>query len=121
VDDPRLGQLAGAAVENVFTLGLGQVAAGSPFVPAYSAAAGSAPSWRAALAYDAAALIVASVERAAHDGRPTRASVRAALAQTKGYAGVAGRVSFGGNGENTEAAVSVYALTGKVYPGAVVP
>lgn len=120
-DDPRLGQLAGDAVQNVFTLGLGQVAPGSPFVAAYSAAAGYPPSWRAGLAYDAAELLVAAVERAARDGRPTRASVRAALAQTKGYAGVSGRVSFGSDGANTDAAVAVYALTGRNYPGAVVP
>ncbi len=120
VDDPRLSQLAGAATENVFTMGLGQLASASPFASAYSSAAGYAPSWRAGLAYDAAALLVASVERAARDGRPTRASVRTALAQTKGYAGVAGHVTFDARGGNADAAVSVYVLSGRTYPGSLV-
>ena len=117
-DDPRLGRLAGEGMTGVYAVGLAAPAAAGPFAQAYAAAAGYAPSARAAMAYDATTLLIAAVERAARSGRPTRAGVLAELARTKAHPGLAGPITFDATGQNTAALPVVVALHGTDYPGA---
>jgi branched-chain amino acid transport system substrate-binding protein len=63
------------------------------------------------VAYDAAAVLYAAIERAATAGdgsAPTRAAVIAALAATSGVAGVTGELGFDASGDTTNRLVTVF-------------
>jgi branched-chain amino acid transport system substrate-binding protein len=63
------------------------------------------------VAYDAAGVIVAAIDRAikANSGNmPTRDAVRAQVAATAGYAGVTGTIGFNAAGDNSAEIVSLY-------------
>lgn len=121
VDDPRMGRLVGEAMEGVYAVGLAAPVTTGAFSQAYAAAAGYPAGARAALAHDAATLLIAAVERAARSGQPTRASVLAELVKTMDHLGLTGAISFDAQGQNTAARPAIYALRGLTYPGAIVP
>jgi len=119
-EDPRLGQIAGAAADNAYALGVAALPDPGPFVTGYIALARHSPSPRAALAYDATRLLLAAMERAAARGRPTRASLLKEIARTQGFQGVAGQVTFDRKGDNLAARPVIYRFTGGTYPGTLV-
>jgi len=80
---------------------------------AFHAAFGSISAFGAytLVAYDAAAIVYAAIERAATAGggsAPTRAAVIAALAGTSGVAGVTGELGFDASGDTTNRLVTVF-------------
>ncbi len=107
VGGPELGSpvfagRAGPAADGVRWFSAGPAPADLPaeFVAAYQAAAGSPPTPQAALAYDAANLLLDAMERAARQGRGlTRATVSEALAAlgAAGWAGLSGPVLWQSN------------------------
>jgi branched-chain amino acid transport system substrate-binding protein len=64
------------------------------FVAKYKARFGSAPDSMAALGYDAMKLLAAAITRA---GSPDGEAIRRALAETKGWSGVTGQMTFDQN------------------------
>jgi branched-chain amino acid transport system substrate-binding protein len=92
-DSPELGAGLGAALDgsfysHQFSIHDEQAAA---FVDAFRAEHGEAPDAIAALGYDAARLLLDALDRAAGAGG---ADLAAAIASTRGFAGVTGTISF---------------------------
>lgn len=119
-EDPRLGQIAGAAADNAYALGVAALPGPGPFLTGYAALAGHHPSPRAALAYDATRVLLAAIERAAAKGRPTRTSLLTEIAKTRGYQGITGQITFDKNGDNLAARPLIYRFTGGLYPGTAI-
>lgn len=119
-EDPRLGQIAGAAADNAYALGVAALPGPGPFLTGYTALAGHPPSPRAALAYDATRLLLAAIERAAAKGRPTRAGLLTEIAKTQGYQGITGPITFDKKGDNLVARPLIYRFTGNLYPGTAI-
>ena len=117
LDDARLGQLAGAAAESSYVVGLAAMDPASPFFAGYRGLAGKPANARAALAYDATGVLLDAIERAASGGRPSRPRVLAELAKTQGYKGVTGLITFDKKGDNSLARAVIYQLGPRVYPG----
>ncbi|HEY5676371.1 MAG TPA: branched-chain amino acid ABC transporter substrate-binding protein [Myxococcales bacterium] len=88
-------------------------AAAESTLKAFRAAFGTSSAFGAytLVAYDAAAILYAAIERAATAGdgsAPTRAAVIAALAGTSGMAGVTGELGFDASGDTTNRLVTVF-------------
>jgi branched-chain amino acid transport system substrate-binding protein len=87
--------------------------AAEPTLKAFQAAFGTTSAFGAytLVAYDAAAVLYAAIERAATAGggsAPTRAAVIAALAETSGMAGVTGELGFDSSGDTTNRLVTIF-------------
>jgi branched-chain amino acid transport system substrate-binding protein len=70
-----------------------------------------APNNIAALAYDAAGLLLASMKAR---GKADPETIRAALAATEDYAGVTGTIGYGGGGDPVKSALILQITSGKV-------
>ena len=80
---------------------------------------GATPDALAALAYDAAKLLVDAIKRA---GSTDSAKIRDALASTKGFRGVTGVITFDANRNPVKSAVIIEIKGGKqVYRATVNP
>ena len=115
----QLAQIAGDAVAGtchaLTAPVLSDLSPGSAFVARYRELSGTAPGPWAALAYDAAQLLLDAIERTVQaDGAPTREGVAAALAQTRD---AGGQLLFE-QGRRREAEVVLYCYKpGDAYPG----
>jgi branched-chain amino acid transport system substrate-binding protein len=80
------------------------------FVKKYQAKYGSVPDGLATLGYDAAGVLAAALKRAKSLSGP---DIRDAIAATKGYAGVTGKISIDANRDAVKAAVVLKIQDGK--------
>ncbi len=110
LDSPDFAKLAGAtAVGTIYSSAAGPASAypgTAQLVTDYTAKFGSAPTPYVAESYDATAIVLAGIERAAKAANgdvPTRAAVAAEVRATKDFNGVTGSISFDGNGDRAEA------------------
>jgi len=136
IDRPHLARWAGEAAEGTlyatsallvedslachpWTLsGSGQGVPGQArFLADYRELAGTDPGPQAALAYDAAHLLLAALEKAIeNDGRPTREGVLAAL-RDQAYQGLTGSIVFNEKGEQIDPPIQIYMIDESGYPG----
>jgi branched-chain amino acid transport system substrate-binding protein len=118
LNSPQLVQVAGDAAEGVTYVGITPPLEDERFAEAYETLSGGAPGPYAPLYYDAAGLLLDALERCiAREGRPSREGVMAVLAETEGYEGLMGRVSFHEDGQAQQPAVYVYRIVDGRYPG----
>jgi branched-chain amino acid transport system substrate-binding protein len=94
-DSPKLTEIGGAAVEGAYLSNHYSFDDPAPevqrFVAAYKKAYGAEPDSIAALSYDATSLVADAIRRA---GSTESKRVRDALAATKGFAGVTGKITM---------------------------
>jgi ABC-type branched-subunit amino acid transport system substrate-binding protein len=121
VGSPQLVQTAKVAADGLIFVSPGpnptDVGA-DDFAEAFLNLAGFPPGPRAALAYDAANILLDAIEQAilsAH-GSPTRAQVHAEITGTHRQ-GVTGTITFAANGKRLNAPIWVYQITAGEYPG----
>ncbi|MFQ5886052.1 MAG: branched-chain amino acid ABC transporter substrate-binding protein [Anaerolineae bacterium] len=115
-DSPHLAKWAGEAAEGTFYVTSGLLVDDPRFTADYRELAGTDPGPRAALAYDAAHLLLAALEKAIeNDGRPTREGVLAALHQA--YQGLTGPIAFDERGKQIDPPIQVYMIDESGYPG----
>ncbi|MDI6871336.1 MAG: ABC transporter substrate-binding protein [Bacillota bacterium] len=89
------------------------------FVAAYEKKFGMKPDAAGALTYDAAYIVFQAIEKA---GKLDRKAIRDALAQTKGFKGVTGTITFAGSPDPVKSAVMIKITGGKfVYDSTVNP
>ncbi|MCB0194649.1 MAG: ABC transporter substrate-binding protein, partial [Anaerolineae bacterium] len=123
----QLIQVAGDAANGVIFVSPGpgptDIAAGSAFVDAYQAMTGLLPGPRAALTYDAANVLLDSIEQAIIKGhgnwqftQPNRANVSASM-MTVQRLGVSGPIAFLASGLRIEAPIWIYQISESTYPG----
>lgn len=96
--NPEIYELAGAYTDGVVYIGPAQVAESDSykvFKEQYTAKFGVAPDSFATNAYDATNIILAAIEKAGAD----RKAIRDAVAGTKDFDGVTGKVNFAENGD----------------------
>jgi len=117
IDSPHLARWAGEAAEGTLYATSALLVDDSPFTAEYRELAGTDPGPRAALAYDAAHLLLAALEKAIeNDGRPTREGVLAAL-RGQAYQGLTGSIVFNEKGEQIDPSIGVYVIDESGYPG----
>jgi branched-chain amino acid transport system substrate-binding protein len=91
-----------------------KLATAQSFNAAYKTEYGADPGAYSAQAYDAAAIIIASLKKAIDDAggnMPTRDQVRAQVAKTQGFKGAIGTTSFDSNGDTTLKIITIYKWT----------
>ena len=88
------------------------------FIEAYQALAGFRPGPRAVLAYDAANVLLDSIEQAmtSRPAAPSRTQVSTAISQVR-RDGLSGKITFDGQGRRLQAPVWVYQISNRQYPG----
>jgi branched-chain amino acid transport system substrate-binding protein len=116
-----LTQVAGDAADGVLYVTPAPAPAdlegGEEFVQGYRALAGFEPGPRAALAYDAANVLLDAVDSAIrYDGRATRRGVVAGLAAIRRQ-GLTGPIAFDDAGRRENPPVWIYRISGGSYPG----
>jgi len=117
IDSPHLTRWAGEAAEGTLYTTSALLVDDSPFLAQYRELAGTDPGPQAALAYDAAHLLLAALERAIeNDGRPTREGVLHALSG-QAYQGLTGPIVFNEKGEQIDPPIQVYMIDESGYPG----
>ncbi len=115
-DKPHLARWAGEAAEGALYVTSALLVEDLRFSADYRELAGTDPGPQAALAYDAAHLLLAALEKAIeNDGRPTREGVFAALHQA--YQGLTGSIVFNEKGEQIDPSIQVYMIDESGYPG----
>jgi branched-chain amino acid transport system substrate-binding protein len=122
-DSPKLVEIGGAAVEGVYFSNHytpdDPSAAVRNFVAVYRKAFGADPDSIAALSYDAARLIADAIQRA---GSTEGKRVRDALAETRDFPGVTGRITFDADRNPVKPIVILKVERGKFrYAGTVGP
>lgn len=113
---PHFARWAGEAAEGTLYITSAMLVDDPRFLADYRELTGTDPGPGAALAYDAAHLLLAALERAIKsDGRPTREGVVAALHQA--YQGLTGSIRFNEKGEQIDPPIGVYMIDVSGYPG----
>ena len=116
-DRPHLARWAGETAEGTLYVTSALLVDDPRFTADYRELAGTDPGPRAALAYDAAHLLLAAIEKAiASDGRPTREGVLTAL-RDQVYQGLTGSIVFNEKGEQIDPPIGVYMIDESGYPG----
>jgi branched-chain amino acid transport system substrate-binding protein len=114
---PHFARWAGEAAEGTLYATSAILVDDSRFTADYRELAGTDPGPQAALAYDAANLLLSALERAIEeDGRPTREGVLAAL-RGQTYQGLTGSIVFDEKGERIDPPIQVYMIDESGYPG----
>ena len=118
LDKPHLAQIGGEAVEGaIYVTSAPDPTGAEAFVARYQALAGHPPGPRAALAYDAACVLLEALGQAIEgEGRPSREGVVAALTEVR-YQGLSGSIAFDARGDWAAPRVCVYRIEGGRYPG----
>lgn len=118
LNSPYFVQVAGNAAVGTAYLSITPPLESERFSEGYVALAGGPPGPHAALAYDAARLLLDAVERSiAVEGRATREAVVVALSETEEYEGLTGRISFDERGQAREPRIYIYEIVDGKYPG----
>lgn len=116
-DRPPFAQWAGEAAESTLYVTSAILVDDPRFTAGYRDLAGTEPGPQAALAYDAANLLLTALERAiVNDGQPTREGVLAALREET-YQGLTGSIAFDEKGEQIDPPIGVYMIDERGYPG----
>ncbi|MCB9077549.1 MAG: ABC transporter substrate-binding protein [Anaerolineaceae bacterium] len=125
----QLVQVAGAKADGFIFVSPGpgaEISADSDFVAAYQALSGLPPGPRAVLAYDAANVLLDSIEQAIikdqgywYARQPSRAEIKASILAVSRQ-GVSGVIAFGPDGRRIDAPVWVYQISEARYPGTVI-
>ncbi|MDQ3180206.1 MAG: ABC transporter substrate-binding protein, partial [Acidobacteriota bacterium] len=129
-DSPEIWKLGGAALKNTFISN--HYASDNPapevqnFVKTYKAKYGSEPDSMSVLAYDALKLLADAIKRA---GGTDGAKLRDAIAQTKDFLGVTGKITINENRDAVKLAVVLeldpskngYTYKDTVYPESMTP
>jgi len=114
---PHLARWAGEAAEGTLYVTSAILVDDPRFLADYRELTGADPGPRAALAYDAASLVLAALEKAIeNDGRPTREGVLAAL-RDQDYQGLTGSIVFNEKGEQIDPPIQLYVIDESGYPG----
>ena len=118
LDSPKLVQIGGEAVEGtIYATVSPDVPEGGDFSEGYLALAGHPPVPHAILAYDATNVLLDALTWAiAHDGKPTRRGLAAALAGTQ-RDGLSGPIAFDAKGDPIEPRIYVRQIVEGRYPG----
>lgn len=118
LNSPHLVQVAGHAADGTTYVSVTPPVEDQEFVEGYTALAGGPPGPYAALAYDAAVLLLDAMERSAMEqGKPSREGVASALSEVEGYDGLTGPISFDEQGQAVGRQVYVYKIVDAQYPG----
>jgi branched-chain amino acid transport system substrate-binding protein len=118
LDSPHLVEVAGHAADGTTYVSVTPPVENREFIEGYTALSGGPPGPYAALAYDAAVLLLDAMERSiAQQGKPTRAGVASALSGVEAYDGLTGRISFDEEGQAMGRRVYVYEIVDAQYPG----
>jgi branched-chain amino acid transport system substrate-binding protein len=119
-DSPKLVENAGAAIEGSYFCNHYSVEENRPvvqkFVADYKTQYGATPDAFAALGYDTAAVILDAIKRAQQQTggkEPTRQAIRDALAATKDFPGVTGKITIDKNRNCVKPAVILQVKDGK--------
>jgi branched-chain amino acid transport system substrate-binding protein len=114
-DSPRLTEIGGPALNNSYFSNHYSTEDPSPviqsFVKAYTDRYGQAPDALAALAFDAANILFDAMRRA---GTTDPRAVRDALAQTRDFPGVTGKITIDGSRNAVKPAVVLQVVDGKL-------
>jgi branched-chain amino acid transport system substrate-binding protein len=114
-DSPKLTEIGGAALNNTYFSNHYTTENPDPlvqkFVADYKSRFGAAPDALAALGYDAARVLADAIKRA---GSTDGAAIRDALAQTKDFPGVAGKITIDPQRNADKPAVVLKVADGKV-------
>jgi branched-chain amino acid transport system substrate-binding protein len=114
---PHLARWAGKAAEGTLYVTSAILVDDPRFTAGYRELTGTEPGPQAALAYDAANILLAALEKAIeNDGRPTREGVLAAL-RGQAYQGLTGSIVFDEKGEQIDPPIGVYMIDEGGYPG----
>jgi ABC-type branched-subunit amino acid transport system substrate-binding protein len=121
VGSPQVIQVAKAAANGLIFVSPGpapQDVDAEAFTAAYQALAGFPPGPRAVLAYDAANVLLDSIERAMlkTNRRPTRLEVSAVITSIERQ-GLSGTIAFDRQGRRIDAPVWTYQISKEEYPG----
>jgi branched-chain amino acid transport system substrate-binding protein len=117
IDRPHLARWAGEAAEGTLYVTSALLVDDPRFSADYRELAGTDPGPGSALAYDAAHLLLAALEKAIeNDGRPTREGVLAAL-RGQAYEGLTGSIAFDERGERIDPPIQVHMIDESGYPG----
>ncbi len=117
IDRPHLARWAGEAAEGTLYATSALLVEDSRFLADYRELGGTDPGPQAALAYDAAHLLLGALEKAIeNDGRPTREGVLAAL-RDQAYQGLTGSIAFDEKGEQIDPPIQIYMIDESGYPG----
>ncbi len=116
-DSPKLVEIAGAqALENTFFVNHYAADSKDPdtikFVEAYKKEYGQTPDALAALAWDAALMVVDAIKKAGPDADPVK--IKDAIAQTKNLKGVTGTITLNANHDPVKSAVIIALKQGKL-------
>ena len=118
LNSPFLIQVAGEAALGTTYVTMTPPVEDQAFVESYTALAGAPPGPYAALAYDAARLLLSALEESvAQDGRTTRRGVVAALSRAHEFDGLTGILSFDERGQEVNPRVYTYEIVDQQYPG----
>lgn len=118
LNSPHFVQLAGHAADGTTYVSVTPPVEDQDFIEGYLILSGGPPGPYAALAYDAAVLLLDAIERSTTEqGKPTREGVATALSQVEAYDGLTGRISFDGQGQALGRQVYVYEIVDGQYPG----
>ena len=118
LDNPHFVQVAGDAADGAVYMSVAPPVSDQDFVECYSALSGGLPGPHAALAYDAAAMLLDAIETSAlEQGEPTREGVVKALSGVEAHDGLTGPISFDERGQALARQVYVYEIVGGQYPG----
>jgi len=117
IDRPHFARWAGEAAEGTLYVTSTLLVDDPRFLAQYRELTGTDPGSRAALAYDAAHLLLAALEKAIeNDGRPTREGVLASL-RDQAYQGLTGSIAFNEKGEQIDPPIGFYMIDESGYPG----
>lgn len=126
----QLVQVAGVKADGFIFVspgpGVAEISADSDFAAAYQSLSGLPPGPRAVLAYDAANVLLDSLEQVIikdqghwYARQPGRAEIKASISAVSRQ-GISGVIAFGPDGHRIDAPVWVYQISEARYPGTVI-
>lgn len=116
-----LVQVAGHAAERTAYVTIAPPVEDQDFIEAYRELSGAPPGPFAALAYDAANVLLEALQTAiTSEGQPTRRGVVVALSQGEDYEGLSGSISFNAQGQARDCHTYICEIVNDTYPGRLI-